>query len=252
MAGDLCLGIDIGTTNVKASILDTQTHTVVASASAEHPLFHPRPGWAEQEPGNYWDAVAFCIRGCLAQGSGLADRVAGIALSGLVGVTLPVDASGRPLHRALIWMDGRSEAECADIRERVGEEKINHVNGNRIAPWFIEPKALWLKKNEPSVFKETHKFLSPSGYCTLRLTGAFRSTPVMQVCSTPTSTRANAGTSNSPRLLECRRRSTRTSSAPTRWWGRSPRTPPKRPGCGTGRSSSPAAPTSARRRLVSG
>jgi len=173
MAGDLCIGVDIGTTNVKAVILDTQTHTVVASAAAEHPLFHPRPGWAEQEPDNYWTAVVQCIRGCLAQGSRLADRVAGIALSGLVGVTLPVDASGRPLHRALIWMDGRSDAECNDIRERVGEERINHVNGNRIAPWFIEPKALWLKQHEPTVFKETHKFLSPAGYCTLRLSGAF-------------------------------------------------------------------------------
>ena len=55
--GDLCIGVDIGTTNVKAAVLDTQTHTVVASASAEHPLFHPRPGWAEQDPDNYWGAV---------------------------------------------------------------------------------------------------------------------------------------------------------------------------------------------------
>jgi xylulokinase len=171
--GDLCIGVDIGTTNVKAAVLDTQTHTVVASASAEHPLFHPRPGWAEQDADNYWGAVVHCIRVCLSQGSGLADRVAGISVSGLVGVTLPIDASGRPLHRALIWMDARSDAECADIRERVGEERINLVNGNRIAPWFIEPKALWLKQHEPSVFKETHKFLSPAGYCTLRLSGAF-------------------------------------------------------------------------------
>lgn len=171
--GDLTIGVDIGTTNVKACILDTQTHTVVAGASAEHPLFHPRPGWAEQEPDNYWDAVVHCIRACLSQGSGLADRVIGVAISGLVGVTLPVDAAGRPLHRALIWMDGRSDPQCDEIRERVGEERINHVNGNRIAPWFIEPKALWLKGNEPSVFKETHKFLSPAGYCTLRLSGAF-------------------------------------------------------------------------------
>ena len=173
MTGDLTLGVDIGTTNVKASILDTQTHTVVAFATAEHPLFHPRPGWAEQDPDNYWNAVVHCIRGCLAQGSDFAERVAGVALSGLVGVTLPVNSSGRPLRRAMIWMDGRSEPECADIRERVGEERINHVNGNRIAPWFIEPKALWLKKNEPSVFNDTHKLLSPSGYCTLRLTGEF-------------------------------------------------------------------------------
>ncbi|MEX0746047.1 MAG: FGGY family carbohydrate kinase [Phycisphaeraceae bacterium] len=170
---DLTLGIDIGTTNVKASLLDTQSHEVIAEASAEHPLFHPRPGWAEQDPDNYWQAVTHCIRGCLAQGSGLADRVVGVALSGLVGVTLPVNSSGRPLHRALIWMDARSEAECDDIRDRVGEDRINHVNGNRIAPWFIEPKALWLKKHEPRVFDETYKFLSPAGYCTLRLSGEF-------------------------------------------------------------------------------
>jgi xylulokinase len=170
---DLTIGVDIGTTNVKACILDTQTHRVVAFASAEHPLFHPRPGCAEQDPDNYWDAVVRCIRGCLSQGAGLSDRVAGVALSGLVGVTLGVDDAGRPLRNAMIWMDGRSEPECAELRERVGEARINHVNGNRIAPWFIEPKALWLKAHEPEVFERTHKFLSPAGYCTLRLTGEF-------------------------------------------------------------------------------
>jgi xylulokinase len=173
LPSDLTLGVDIGTTNVKACILDTQAHRVVAFASAEHPLFHPRPGWAEQDPDNYWEAVVRCIRGCLDQGPDFADRVAGVALSGLVGVTLPVDAAGRPLRRAMIWMDGRSEPQCADLRERVGEERINFVNGNRIAPWFIEPKALWLKQHEPELFGETHKFLSPAGYCTLRLTGEF-------------------------------------------------------------------------------
>lgn len=173
MTRDLTIGVDIGTTNVKASILDTQTHSVVAFASAEHPLFHPRPGWAEQDPDNYWGAVVHCIRACLSQGDGFDERVAGVALSGLVGVTLPVDVAGRPLRHAMIWMDGRSEPECAELRERVGEERINFVNGNRIAPWFIEPKALWLQKHEPGVFKETHKFLSPAGYCTLRLTGEF-------------------------------------------------------------------------------
>lgn len=173
MTAQLTLGVDIGTTNVKASLLDTQAHRVVAFASAEHPLFHPRPGWAEQDADNYWDAVVRCIRSCLEQGSGFADHIVGVALSGLVGVTLPVDASGRPLRRAMIWMDGRSGAECSDIRERVGEERINYVNGNRVAPWFIEPKALWLKNNEPDVFKEAHRFLSPTGYCTFRLTGEF-------------------------------------------------------------------------------
>jgi xylulokinase len=172
MTGVLAMGIDIGTTNVKACILDTSKNKVVASGSQEHPLFHPKPGYAEQEGNNYWDAVVSSIKQCLAKGN-FADDLAAVALSGLVGVTLPVSESGDPIRPGMIWMDARSEEECQEIRERVGEEKINYNNGNRIAPWFIEPKALWMKKHEPELFEKTHKFLSPSGYCTYRLCREF-------------------------------------------------------------------------------
>jgi xylulokinase len=172
MAAKLTLGIDIGTTNVKAAVLDTEGGKVLALGSREHPLYHPRPGWAEQDPDNYWRAVVAAVRTCLDQGS-FADAIGGVAISGLVGVTLPVDAQGRPLRHAMIWMDARSEPECEEIRQRVGEGTINENNGNRIAPWFIEPKALWMKKNEPHIFNATHKFLSPAGYCTFKLTGEF-------------------------------------------------------------------------------
>ncbi|MET3591689.1 xylulokinase [Mesorhizobium shonense] len=172
MGGHLTLGIDIGTTNVKAAILDTNTGKVVASGSQEHPLFHPFPGWAEQDASNYWGAVVSSIRQCLEQGR-FADDIAAVALSGLVGVTLPVSDQGKPLRQAMIWMDSRSEEECEDIRRSVGEATINKNNGNRIAPWFIDPKALWIKKHEPHIFNATHKFLSPSGYCTYRMCGNF-------------------------------------------------------------------------------
>ncbi|TPK69615.1 sugar kinase [Mesorhizobium sp. B2-4-19] len=172
MGGHLTLGIDIGTTNVKAAVLDTNTGKVVASGSQEHPLFHPFPGWAEQDASNYWGAVVSSVRQCLEQGR-FADDIAAVALSGLVGVTLPVSDQGRPLRQAMIWMDSRSEEECEDIRRSVGEATINKNNGNRIAPWFIDPKALWIKKHEPHIFNATHKFLSPSGYCTYRMCGNF-------------------------------------------------------------------------------
>jgi len=172
MSGVLTMGIDIGTTNVKACILDTSTNKVVASGYQEHPLFHPKPGYAEQEGNNYWEAVVSSIKQCLSKGS-FANDVAGMALSGLVGVTLPISEEGNPLRPGMIWMDARSEEECQEIRERVGEDKINFNNGNRIAPWFIEPKALWMKKHEPELFEKTHKFLSPSGYCTYRLCREF-------------------------------------------------------------------------------
>ncbi len=172
MPEHLSLGIDIGTTNVKASILDTNTGQIVAHGSQEHPLFHPKPGYAEQEADNYWSAVVSAVSQCLSQGA-YAEHIAGVALSGLVGVMLPVDKFGRPIRPAMIWMDARSEQECQEIRERVGEDKINYNNGNRIAPWFIEPKALWMKKHEPQNFEDTHCLLSPSGYCTFKMCGEF-------------------------------------------------------------------------------
>ncbi len=173
MSGHLSLGIDIGTTNVKACILDTSTGKVVASAAAEHPLHHPHPGWAEQEPDDYWRAVTYCIARCVEQCPGPASTIAGVSVSGLVGVTLPVDRDGRPLRRAMIWMDSRAQRECEEIRELVGEERIKAVNGNRVASWFIEPKAMWLRRHEPEVFDSIHKLLSPAGYCTMRLTGEY-------------------------------------------------------------------------------
>jgi xylulokinase len=177
LSGQLTLGVDIGTTNVKACVLDTTTATVVASAAAEHPLHHPRPGWAEQHPDEYWDAVSACIKDCVRQVPGIAQEIAAVAISGLVGVTLAVDGDGRPVRPAMIWMDARSHAECEEIRERVGEERINAVNGNRVASWFIEPKLLWIRNNEPDTYRRIYKILSPTGYCNLQLTGEFTVNP---------------------------------------------------------------------------
>ena len=146
MAGHLSLGIDIGTTNVKASILDTDKGVIVAHGSQEHPLFHPKPGYAEQEADNYWKAVVSAIQQCLSQGE-FTDAIAGVALSGLVGVMLPVSKSGKPVRPAMIWMDARSEAQCQEIRERVGEDRINENNENRVSPGVIDPKALWMKQS---------------------------------------------------------------------------------------------------------
>lgn len=172
MSDKYTLGIDIGTTGVKASILDVDAGKVVAHSLKEHPLFHPKPGYAEQEGENYWKAVVDAIKECFKQGN-FSDKIAGVSLSGLVGVMLPIDKEGKPVRPAMIWMDSRSEEECADIRKTVGEDTINKINGNRVAPWFVEPKALWMKKHEPHNFEKTYKLLSPSGYCTYKMCGEF-------------------------------------------------------------------------------
>lgn len=172
MKGYLTLGIDIGTSSVKARVLDTRTNQIVAKGFQTHPLLLSKPGYAEQEGDSYWSAVKSAIRQCLDCGIDV-ENIAGVALSGLVGVMLPIDKDGHPVRPGMIWMDARAEEECNEIRERVGEEVINYNNGNRIACWFIEPKALWMKKHEPGLFNKTYKLLSPAGYCTYRLCKEF-------------------------------------------------------------------------------
>lgn len=172
MSGKLTLGIDIGTSSVKARVLDTTTNEIVAMGFQTHPLLLSKPGYAEQEGDSYWGAVKSAIKQCLKCGIH-AEDIAGVALSGLVGVMLPIDRDGQPIRPGMIWMDARAEVECNEIREKVGEETINYNNGNRIACWFIEPKALWMKKHEPGSYNKTYKLLSPAGYCTYRLTGEF-------------------------------------------------------------------------------
>ncbi len=172
MSRHLTLGIDIGTSSVKARILNTATNQVVAAGQQAHPLILSKPGYAEQEGDSYWNAVVSAIRQCLACGD-FANDIAGVGISGLVGVALPIDTNGKPIRPGMIWMDARAEEECEDIRRSVGEKAINDNNGNRIACWFVEPKALWMKKHEPELFEKTYKFLSPAGYCIYRLSSAF-------------------------------------------------------------------------------
>lgn len=101
MGKHLTLGIDIGTSSVKGRILDTETGQVVAAGRQTYPLLLSKPGYAEQNGDDYWGAVVSVIRQCLAMGD-FADDVAGVALSGLVGVALPIDINGRPVRPGMI------------------------------------------------------------------------------------------------------------------------------------------------------
>lgn len=170
MKKHLTLGVGIGTSAVKTSLFDTETNKVIAEGRAEHPLLLPEPGYAEQTGDSYWVAVVEAVRQCL-DGTDYAEHVAAVGLSGLVGSALPVGQDGVPVRPGLIWMDARASEECEELRAAVGEEAINYNNGNRIACWFVEPKALWIKKHEPENFYKTYKFLSATGYCAYKMSG---------------------------------------------------------------------------------
>lgn len=86
---------------------------------------------------------------------------------------LPVDAAGRPLGNALIWMDRRSDAQCIDMGRRIGDGTVYRITGNKADPFYVYSELLWFKQNQPALYEKTRWILQANGYLNLRLTGSF-------------------------------------------------------------------------------
>jgi xylulokinase len=159
------LGIDIGTSSVKAILMD-QDGRVAESTSAPLPISRPRPGWSEQDPEDWWRATNAAV-GALEPAK--RRRVEAIGLSGQMhGATL-LDDADRVLRPAILWNDGRSEAECAEFERR--EQRSRAITGNIASPGFTAPKLIWVRAHEPNVFAATRTVLLPKDYVRLRMTG---------------------------------------------------------------------------------
>jgi xylulokinase len=158
------VGVDVGTTGVKALAIDPYGR-VIANAERSYPLSTPRPGWAEQDPEDWWRASEAAV-GEL----GLGD-VAGVGLSGQMHGLVALDEQDRVLRPAILWNDQRTGAECAEIEERVGLERLISLTGNRALPGFTAPKLLWLRRHEPEVYARIAHVLLPKDSIRLRLTG---------------------------------------------------------------------------------
>lgn len=162
----LLLGIDVGTSFVKA-VLATPEGRIVAQAQAAYPTYHPRPGWAEQEPEEWWRGVVAVTHQVLAGAEG---TVAAIGVSGQGCAVTLVDRQGTVLHPAIIWMDSRSEPQCERLR-RTCAEQILHINGKSPGPYNADPVLMWLQEHQPSVIDGAHCSLTTTGYINFRLTG---------------------------------------------------------------------------------
>jgi xylulokinase len=159
------LGIDIGTSSVKAVLVD-ELDTPVAQASMPLAVARPQPLYAEQDAQDWWRASVAAIR-LLPVAARAAVRAVG--LSGQMhGATL-VDRSGKALRPAILWNDGRSAAECVELERR--EPRSRAITGNMMMPGFTAPKLLWVAHHEPQIFARTARVLLPKDYVRLRLTG---------------------------------------------------------------------------------
>ena len=156
------VGIDVGTTGVKA-VRISETGEVLARQEEAYPLSIPQPGWAEQDPADWWRASERALDAVGRDGPvGLTGQMHGLVL---------LDATDRVLRPAILWNDQRTGAECAEIEERVGFERLVALTGNRALPGFTAPKLVWVRKHEPEVWSQGAHVLLPKDYVRLRLTG---------------------------------------------------------------------------------
>ena len=152
------LGLDLGTSGLKAVLFDENGKQAL-SAGQEYPLLQPRNGWAEQDPAVWYAAAAAAIRSILEKGKVSAKQIAGVGISGQMHGLVMVDGSGLPLGHAILWCDGRTTQECAEIENSLGREAIIRVTGNPPLPGFTASKILWVRKHAPEAYCLCSKIL---------------------------------------------------------------------------------------------
>lgn len=168
----LLIGSDIGTLGTKTILADCEGR-ILASSFREYGVLTPKPGWAEQWPNVWFNALCETIKEVLDVSKVDPRNVAALCISGLYGGSgIPCDREMNPLRPCIIWADRRATEECKWIRANVGEDRIFKVTGNTVDPYYGYTKMLWIKFNEPDVWSRIHQIITPNGYCIYKLTGS--------------------------------------------------------------------------------
>ncbi|MCC7146594.1 MAG: xylulokinase [Phycisphaeraceae bacterium] len=167
------LGIDIGTSGTKTLLCDFRGR-VLATATAEHDIFAPKPGWSEQDPRQWWQATCQATKAVLKKAKVKGDQVAAIGLSGQMHGSVFLGEGTKPLRRALLWNDQRTAAQCAQIEQAAGgRTRLIDMVGNPALTGFTAPKILWVRQHEPRVYEKTRHILLPKDYIRLCMTGQY-------------------------------------------------------------------------------
>jgi xylulokinase len=164
------LAIDLSTTACKALIFNSAGE-LVGEAYRDVPLFHPRPDWVEADARDWWRLTVECIRESLRKSSIAPSRVAGVGVCGLMHALLPVDRSGEPLDRVMLWMDQRCKPQCEWIANNIVESP--RIVVRRPSTTVSAPKLRWMVENKPEIIDRTYKFMFGKDYVKLKLTGQY-------------------------------------------------------------------------------
>ena len=167
------LGIDIGTSGTKTLICDTKGK-VLATATAEHPIYTPKPGWSEQKPEDWWQSTCAATKAVLKKAKLKPADISGIGLSGQMHGSDFLGDGPKALRPALLWNDQRTVEECQEITEKAGgREALIELVANPALTGFTAPKILWVRKHEPRIYDKTKHILLPKDYIRYRMTGQY-------------------------------------------------------------------------------
>lgn len=167
------LGIDIGTSGTKTLICD-EDGKVIATALAEHPISTPKPGWSEQNPGDWWDSTIAATKAVLRKAKLKGDDIGGIGLSGQMHGSVFLGDGDKALRPALLWNDQRTGKQCTEIESKAGgRAALIELVANPALTGFTAPKILWVRDNEPSAYAKTKHILLPKDYIRFRMTGEY-------------------------------------------------------------------------------
>jgi len=176
------MGIDVGTTSVKCVLFD-QKGRVIASRNSEYELSMPQPDFVEVPAETYWSATKECLVKVLNESRIDSKDIMGIGISSQGESFVALRKDGKPLRRAIVWLDNRSKDEAKLIDDEFGVDNVYRITGqNEVIPTWTATKILWMKRNEPSLFERVHKYLLLQDYITYLLTGNF-ATEYSMVCS---------------------------------------------------------------------
>jgi xylulokinase len=168
------IGVDTSTTATKALLMD-ETGQVIRVASSEYSYQTPFPLWSEQEPELWWSAARESIAKVLKKSKIASSKVKGLGLTGQMHGLVLLGEDGQVLRPAILWNDQRTAAECDEMRAKLGKERLIQITGNDALTGFTAPKILWVKNNEPELYRKVRHILLPKDYLRFKLTGAYAS-----------------------------------------------------------------------------
>jgi len=165
------LGIDLGTESARAGIFDLEGRAV-ATAATTYALTHPRPGWAEQDPDEWWSALVASVREAMQEAGAGADRIAGLSVDATTCTVVALDDSGRHLRPAIMWMDVRASDQARRIGESSDPARRYNAGGTGpVSAEWLPSKLLWLKEKEHETYDGAAHIVDAPDWATFRLTG---------------------------------------------------------------------------------